>query len=271
MDLSVTLPDGLDRERSYVLNVYVNEDLVREHAVLADAHFEVPDIPLEQGTNEIAAALVADGRRGDLSAGITITRDDIAPVIRVTRPADGSTAYTASETLRGRTEAGADLRLTSEATGEVADARTAADGRFEAPIYLEMGANTFTLVSTDAAGNVASTRMVVTRAVSLATVNIDVSRREVALSELPTSVSVKAVIRDEHGEEAEGAAVTFSVSPPNRATTTYETTSRAGVAKWPQIVVTGDQRAIGNWLITVRVVLASGEEVRGDAALVVNE
>ncbi|MEO6351241.1 MAG: Ig-like domain-containing protein [Candidatus Limnocylindrales bacterium] len=270
-DLNVMLPGGLDRERSYVLNVYVNDTLVREHPVLADARFEVRDIPLEQGANDIVAALVSDGRVGAMSPEITITRDDIAPLIRISRPTDGAIVYSAAETLRGRTEPGADLAITNESTGEVAEARTAADGRFEAPLYLEMGSNNFRLESEDAAGNRSSVRFVVTRAVSLASINIGVSRRAVALAELPTTISVRAVIRDEVGEVADGATVTFSVSPPNRATTTYETTSVDGIAKWPQIVVTGDQRAIGNWLITVRVVLASGEVVRGDAAVVVTE
>jgi hypothetical protein len=270
-DLTVTLPSGLEREQAYVVRVYVNDSLVREQAVLADAEFKVRDVPLEQGANEIAAALATTDQEGERSAAVTVTRDDIAPLIRVSRPQEGATVYGPLETLRGRTEAGAAIEVVVQGTGEVLSSTVAPDGRFEAPLPLEMGENVFDLHSQDPAGNRASTRFVVTRAVSLASININVSEHDLTTAQLPTTVRVVAEIRDELGVEVDGAAVTFSVSPPNRATTVYRAVSSAGTARWPELVISGDQRAIGAWLLTVLVSLPSGGEIRGDATITVTE
>jgi hypothetical protein len=270
-DLTVTLPSSLERDQAYVVRVYVNDSLVREQAVLADAEFKVRNVPLEQGANEIAAALATTDREGVRSAPVTVTRDDIAPVIRVSRPQENATVYGPLETLRGRTEAGAAFEVVVQGTGEVLSSTVAPDGRFEAPLPLEMGENVFDLHSQDPAGNRASTRLVVTRAVSLASINIDLSEHELTTAQLPTTVRVVAQIRDELGVEVDGADVTFSVSPPNRATTVYRAVSSAGIARWPELVVSGDQRAVGAWLVTVLVSLPSGGEIRGDATITVTQ
>jgi glucodextranase-like protein len=270
--LSVALPEGLVADTTYVLRIYVNDALVSERPAPAQGRFNVGGIPLEEGSNEIRAALAAGGREGDRSAPVTITRDHIAPVIRISRPMAGGTIYSATETLRGRTEAGATLEVVVEAaTTETIEATTSADGRFEAPLTLSMGENAFVLRSEDLAGNRSSTRLVVTRAVSLASIVISVSASELTTAELPATVAVVAQIRDELGAESEGADVIFSVSPPNRGTTTYRTVSSGGVARWPELVISGDQRAAGAWLVTVLARLPSGEELRGDATIIVAE
>jgi hypothetical protein len=268
--LSVALPEVLPLGTTYTLRVYVNDALASEQPAPAQRQSTVGGIRLDEGSNDIRVALATEGREGERSNAVTITRDHIAPVIRISRPTPGGTVYSAAETLRGRTEPGANLELVMEGSTETVEATTSADGRFEAPLFLAMGENTFVLHSEDPAGNRSSTRLVVTRAVSLASIVINVSASELTTAELPTTVAVVAEIRDELGAESDGADVTFSVSPPNRGTTTYRAVSSAGLARWPELVISGDQRATGAWLVTVLALLPSGEELRGDATIVVS-
>ncbi len=259
------LPPGLRRAVADRLRVYVNERLARERPVPADEAFRVTDVDLAEGENEIRAALVGDGGEGELSAPISIVRDGTPPAIRISRPESGATVYGATETLRGRTEPGASLEIVEEGAASPIVANVADDGRFEGVLHLHKGENTFVLRSQDPAGNRSSTRFVVSRATSLASINLTLSVEELALADLPATLDVVALVRDELGRASEGTAVTFGLSPPNRGTTTYRAVTAGGAARWPDMIVAGDSRAVGTWLVTVLAVLPSGEELREDA------
>ena len=265
VDVSGTLPANLRRGTEYQLRIFVNDRLARERGLPNELNFTISDVPLAEGANEITAALVADGSEGEQSAPVTIARDSTPPAIRITTPDEGATVYGPTETLRGRTQAGASLVVAAVRSGEEVTATVAEDGRFEALLPLHMGENVFALHSEDLAGNQASTRLVVTRALSLASISLTVSVTQVAVSDLPSTVDIVAHVRDELGRASDGAQVTFSLSPPNRGTTTYRATTAQGDAGWPGMVVAGDTRAVGTWLVTVLVTLSSGEELRGDA------
>jgi hypothetical protein len=98
-------------------------------------------------------------------------------------------------------------------------------------------------------------------------VSLTLSANELAAADLPESIDVVATVRDEHGDASDGAEVTFGLSPPNRGTTTYRATTSDGTAVWDDLLISGDQRATGEWLITVLVTLESGEELRSLASL----
>ncbi len=266
IDISGVVPADLHSGAEYRLRIFVNDQLARERGLPDQVNFTIGEIPLGEGVNEITAALVGDGAEGERSASIAIVRDSTPPAIRITRPADGAVVYGSTETLRGRTQPGASVELTLLRSGEELSATVADDGSFEALLPLELGENGFTLQSQDQAGNRASTRLDVTRATSLASLNLNVSATELNLAGLPSTVDVVAVVRDELGRASDGAEVTFSLSPPNRGTTTYREITAGGEAAWPDVIVAGDGRAVGTWLVTVLVTLPSGEELRGNAS-----
>ena len=195
-----------------------------------------------------------------------VVADTKAPWIHVSRPEPGAVVYGAKETLRGRTEAGATLSITDETLGTDIPATVENDGSFTAELSLRVGENSFVLTSEDAASNTGSTRLVLTRSTSLGSVGLTVSAHDVALAALPASLDARAAVTDERGRPAEGAEVTFSLSPPNGSTATYKTTTTTGQARWPGMVVAGGRRAVGTWLVTVLVTLPSGEVLRGNAS-----
>jgi hypothetical protein len=270
IDLTLTRPIGLAPDTDYFVRLYVNDDLVRERPLPGQEQFVIADVPLAEGENAIRAALASEGSEGERGVPLTIVRDTTAPVIRVTRPESGSTVYTATDTMRGRTEAGASLTVTDAATGVELETSLEPDGRFTAELALALGVNSLTLYSRDAAGNEASSRVTITRAESLAALTLLVSERQLKASELPERLEVTALISDERGLPVEGAEVTFSLSPPNATTKTYRTTSSGGQADWPGgLEIESVESPVGAWLVTVLAVLPSGTELRADESVIV--
>ena len=205
---------------------------------------------------------MGDGGEAEPSAPVSVLLDSTVPVITISSPDTGAMVYNPTETLRGRTEPGATIEVRDEDTGRPVDATVSDDGQFQATMGLELGRNAFVLRSRDTAGNVGSTRFEVTRATSLSSIVLTVSSETVGLSDLPATVSAVTWVRDELGRAADNVPVTFSLSPPNRGTSTYRAaTSDGGRATWPNMVVTGDQSAAGVWLVTALATLPSGLEL----------
>lgn len=265
----MTRPTGLPSDTDYVVRIYINDDLVRERPLPLQEQFMLTGVPLVEGENEISAALASGATEGARGPSLTIVRDTTAPVIRVTRPEPGATVYVASETLRGRTEAGATLTVTDSAGREI-ETSVEADGRFEATLELDLGPNAVTLFSRDLAGNDASTRVTFTHIESLASLTLVVSARQLKASELPERLEATAIIADERGRSVDGAEVTFSLSPPNATTMTYRTTSEGGRARWPSLEIRSVDSPLGTWLVTVLAVLPSGTELRDDESVIVH-
>ncbi|HLB44923.1 MAG TPA: hypothetical protein VJK49_06005 [Candidatus Limnocylindrales bacterium] len=269
VDLTLIRPTGLATGEDYQVRIFVNGELERERPLPAQEQFQVTRIPLVEGDNVIRAALAGGGGQGQLSVSITIVRDDVPPVIRVFRPQPGSTIYTQTEVLRGRTESGASMSVTDVLSGQELETIVQPDGRFETRLALALGDTQLVLHSRDGAGNEASTRITMRRADSLAALTLTISAAELRMADLPQRLEARAIIQDERGQPVDGAAVTFSLSPPNAATMTYRTSSVAGRATWPEMDIANLDDPLGTWLVTVLAVLPSGAELRDDESLTV--
>jgi hypothetical protein len=195
------------------------------------------------------------------------TPDNQAPHIDVVEPATGQTIYTSSVTLRGRTEAGADMDILDEATGEHLPVEVDPQGRFAATIPLTVGHNWLTLTSHDQANNAGHVRVDLVRTASAAGIELTVDPMRIDPASLPQQVQVNAAITDDQGKPADNVPVTFSVSPPNAATMTYATNSVHGAASWPDLVIGNDSMSGGQWLVTVLADLPSGNELSANASV----
>ena len=265
IDIGAVRPSGLRSDQHYRLRVYVNGNAVREGNLPADDQFVIPNVPLDEGPNAIRVSLVGDGGEGARSAPVSITLDDVAPTIRVTQPAADGPIYGSAVTLRGRTEAGADIAITDLETGHDLASTVDGDGHFSAALTLSMGANHLVLRSTDQAGNKSSSRVTLTRAQTSANISLTLNPSELSQGDLPATMAMTAEVRDDLGRLADNVQVTFSISPPDSTTMTYRTTTSAGKARWNQLVIDpGDTP--GEWLVTVLAVLPSGSELRDDAS-----
>lgn len=269
IELTLLRPPGLAAGSSYSVRVTVNDETERERPLPEQEQFVISGVALTEGENSIRAALVSDAGVGGTSAPLTITRDSTAPVIRVTRPEPGSTVYRDTDTLRGRTEAGATISVVAVASGEQFDTTVDTDGRFTADLTLALGTNQLLLSSRDLAGNLASTHITITRADSLSALSLTVSDNTLKAVDLPQRLIATAFVQDERGQPVDGAQVTFSLSPPNAATMTYRTLSVAGKATWPELDIDSPDDPHGAWLVTVLAVLPSGTELRANKSLIV--
>ncbi len=269
IDLTLLRPTGLAAGSLYSVRVTVNGQPARERPLPEQEEFVVSGVALEEGDNNIRATLVGDAGVGETSAPLTITRDSTAPVIRVTRPAPGSTVYGGADTLRGRTEAGATLSVVDVASGKSFATTVDPDGRFTAELTLALGDNELLLSSRDLAGNVASTHVAINRADSLAALTLTVTADQLKAADLPQRLVATAFIQDERGQPVDGAEVTFSLSPPNATTMTYRTLSAAGSATWSELDIDSPDDPHGSWLVTVLAVLPSGTELRANKSLMV--
>ena len=269
IDISGTLPPNLTRGADSALRVFVNGEQVREREIPAEQQFTLEDVPLQEGDNEISVGLLLDGEAGAQSEPIAVTSDSTPPEIEIIRPEPGTTAYRTRETLRGRTEAGASIEIYPQGSERELPVSVNGDGRFEAVIVLEIGDNDFTFRSVDLAGNRTTVHHVITRDVTLASITLEASVEEIATADLPATVDLTTNVRDEQGVKLDGAAVTFSLSPPTRATSTYRATTRSGVARWSNVSIPDSPTSAGTWLATVLVLLPSGDELREDVTFVV--
>lgn len=197
----------------------------------------------------------------------TATPDNQAPHIEITQPAADETIYTDSVTLRGRTEAGADMDVLDEATSEHLPVQVDPQGRFAATIPLAVGHNWLTLTSHDQASNVGHLRVDLVRTASAAGIHLTVDPTRIDPASLPQQVQISAAITDDLGKPADNVPVTFSVSPPNAATMTYATNSVHGVASWPDLVIGKGSSSGGQWLVTVLADLPSGNELSANASV----
>ena len=139
IDISAIRPSGLRSDQHYRLRVYVNGHAVREGNLPTDEQFVIPNVPLDEGPNSVRVSLVGDGGEGGQSAPVSVALDDVAPTIRVTQPSTDVPIYGSSVTLRGRTEAGADIAITDLETGDDLASTIDNDGRFSALLTLVDG------------------------------------------------------------------------------------------------------------------------------------
>ena len=269
IDLTAVAPANLRIDQSYQVRVFVNDqptgrmDLPSSANDASGEQFTVANVPLAEGANAIRVTLVGGGGESVPSTAVSVTRDDVAPVITILQPTER--VYTETNTLVGTTEAGADIEITDGA-GHVIAASVSGGGRFSADLTLHVGDNDLTLKSTDAAGNHATSHVTIVRASSAATIDLTVTPTDVYVAQLPATMDLTAVARDDMGRPvADGTQVVFGISPPDSETTTYTATTANGRAHFTGLRVNpGD--AVGSWLVTALVTLPSGIELRDNAS-----
>lgn len=263
IDLSAMAPPNLRSDQHYSVRIFVNGQQTPRMDLPEQQPFTLRNVPLAEGLNSIWTTLVGAGGESVQSATTTVTRDDIAPAIKVLEPTQ--TVYTDMETLIGTTEPGADFQITDGA-GHQIESSINGDGQFSATLTLHVGDNNVTLQSTDVAGNHASTTYTVVRGSSLANIDLTVTPTDVYSANLPSTIDLSVDARDELGRPvADGTSVIFGISPPNRETTTYTATISNGRARFNGVTLEAGDPA-GSWLATALVTLPSGIELRADAS-----
>jgi hypothetical protein len=263
----VTLVSTLVPRDQLMLRVLRNGDQLRDVDLGSGRTMVVQNIGLKPGDNAITVAYVWDGTAGPQSNTVTVTRDSSAPSVDVASPIDGSTTSSGEITVAGRAETGSTVRIKNATVGSAANPSTDTDGSFSASMVLVNGENRLTVTATDTAGNVTTVTRTVTRDPNASDLEIELSHKSLQLSNLPITLQITVTLTNGTGTGDDGAAVTFSLSPPGVPTSTYQTTIQSEQATWSTQVTAG--ASTGGGFATARVTLADGNVLSGTALFTV--
>lgn len=257
----VTLaPTGIPR-RDLRLRIYRGDKQVVEVAVRRGQSMPVRDIPLKSGSNVITAVFVAPGGEGPRSKAVTITLDDVGPSLSLSQPQNHDIVNAPSVTLIGTSEAGSTVAVRNLTDPRTQSGDADDDGLFTLVIGLAPGANDLEVSAADALGNVSRVELTVTRGSGAANVELTLSRTTFRVHQLPATFDVNLLVMDADGLPVEGAAVTFSLSPPGVPTSTYFATTTTGHAAWLGATLPDGVQA-GDGFVTARVTLESGSTLQ---------
>jgi hypothetical protein len=264
IDVQVGLPSVTPVARHRLL-LYVNDQLVVDRRLPRSDSYTARDVPLDAGENVISATIRGPGGESLPSTAVHVTRDLIPPLIIVSSPTGNLPVIEPALTLRGTTEPDATLSVVNNTTGQSLTMTTTDGGAFELSVQLAMGTNELLLEATDVAGNRASTNLAVVHSESRAAVSLSVSPMAIDRSRLPVRIDLVADVTDELGQRPDGAAVTFSLSPPGQPTVTYQATTIAGRAAWRSYRLPAEGTSKGFGRASVVVELASGDTLQKTA------
>ena len=227
------------------------------------------DIPLQRGENRITAAFIGPGGEGPLSEPVTVTLDNVPPSIELSAPQNHAVINAESVDVQGVTEAGAKVTIRNIShTGRRRWPR--------APMARSTRWSTWPQGRTRSRcpprmrwepGDHRTDRH--PRSGS-AQAQLVLSPKKFRLHHLPATMDVQLVVVDADGRAADGAKVTFSLSPPGEPTSTYEETTEAGHASWLGVSLPKEGAIAGDGFVTALVELADGSTVQESAPFTIH-
>ena len=233
-NLRVTVPEPGTTMSGLEVRIYRNSKWLTSQKVTGVGKMTVTGVPLRRGVNKLTATIANAGGEGPRSAVVTITVDDQAPKVTVKSPRTNALVSGSHVTIAGRTEDNLTVtgrNTTSGAPRVTADADAA--GAYSLDMRLAPGRNVIAIQSRDAAGNLGSTSLVIVRGDGRLAANLELSRTRLRRNSLPRNMDADVTVLDAAGRPVEGAAVVFSIAPPNQQTRTYTTTTGSdGTASW---------------------------------------
>jgi hypothetical protein len=258
----ITIPDPGVPLAGLELRVFRNGRQVAREPLGDTLTMRVRNVRLEQGRNEVSAALAnAAGVVGLRSQPVVITVDYRPPPLRIREPKSGDVVNSSRVTVRGTTEPDAQLTARNANNDASPPVTVTEDGAFSVDVPLGTGRNQITLTATDALGNERTASVTVTRGDPADNARLTLRPRSLRVSDLPGRLDVRLQVTDPSGKPLDGAPVTFSLSPSGQSTSTYQTTTEDGEAEWSGIQIPRQGAVPGKGLVTALVTLPSGEMI----------
>ena len=166
--------------------------------------------------------------------------------------------------MSGKTQATSTIAVRNDLNGSAANTQASATGAFKVDIDIATGSNALSITSTDPAGNETTVVVTVKRGGGALTAKLALSNVRISQSKLPETLVITLTVTDVGGGAVNGAQVDFSISPPGQPTSTFQTITASGKAKWSvSIPKFGTTKASG--IVTARVTLNDGRVVSTSA------
>jgi len=197
-------------------------------------------VPLRAGVNMlVAVGTKANGKTG--TASVEVTRDTVAPIVRITSPRDGFVAVNSAITVTGQVNdtvtGGTNARVVVNGVEA-----TVMNGSFMAmELPLVRGTNTIEAVATDAVGNEGRHAITVTFEMPVgARIALLSGNGQAGTVNQSLAMPLVAVVRDELGNPVAGRLVRFEVTR-NSGLSGYTTLILPSVAYMSPLMAVGGQ------------------------------
>jgi bacillopeptidase F len=258
VDVTVNIPSAVTGLAGYTVRLYdtvpdQEAKLLREEPVGKTAVHIMVGVTLQPGRNDMQAAIFGPGGESDRSDVATWILDQSKPRISVISPKDNAQVNRTNVTIKGKSQAGAEIRLENGANGAIATAVAGSDGLWETQLQVANGVNSVTVTATDPAGNSNTMQLKLRRGSGKLNAVLSASSYRFKASRLPKTITLTVTVTDPDGQRLQGATALFTVSVPGlEAIVSAEiTTNRDGVATFQTTIPAGAMA--GSGLATVLI------------------
>jgi bacillopeptidase F len=263
VDVTVNVPPAVAGLEGYTVRLYVtleDEDpqLVVEEPV-GDISVQVlAAVGLTAGRNDMQAAIMGPAGESERSAVATWVLDQTKPKVSVISPKNNAQVKKAVITVKGKSQAGAEIRLQNATNGAIATTVAGKDNLWETTLAIAYGSNAITVTATDPAGNENTAKLNVRKGSGRLTANLTSSAYRFKASKLPRNITLTAAVTGPDGRRVAGATALFTISVPGlEAIVSGEVpTNKSGVASFTTTIPAG--ATPGGGLATVLVTSGSG-------------
>ena len=190
IDVTVNVPPAVTGVEGYTVRLYVTlegEDpqLVVEEPV-GDISVQVlAAVGLTAGRNDMQAAIMGPAGESERSAVATWVLDQTKPKVSVISPKNNAQVKKAVVKVKGKSQAGAEIRLQNATNGAIATTVAGKDNLWETTLAIADGSNAITVTATDPAGNENTAKLNVRKGSGRLTANLTSSAYRFKASSCP--------------------------------------------------------------------------------------
>ena len=258
VDVTVNVPPAVTGLEDYTVRLYVtlkdqDPQLIMEEPVGDISVLVLSGVSLAAGRNDLQAAIMGPAGESERSAVATWVLDQSKPKVSVISPKDNAQVKKAVVTIKGKSQAGAEIRLTNAANGAIATVVAGKDNLWETTLAIADGSNAITITATDPAGNENATQLSLRKGSGRLTAALTSSAYRFKASRLPKDITLKVAVTGPDGRRVAGATALFTISVPGlEAIVSGEvSTNKSGVASFTTTIPAG--ATPGGGLATVLV------------------
>ena len=193
------------------------------------------------------------GGESERSVVATWVLDQSKPKVSVISPENNAQVKKAVVTVKGKSQAGAEIRLTNAANGAIATTMAGKDNLWETRLAIADGSNVITITATDPAGNQNATELSLRKGSGRLTASLTSSAYRFKASKLPKSITLKVAVTGPDGRRVAGATALFTITVPGlEAIVSGEIpTNKSGVASFTTTIPAGATRGDGLAVVSV--------------------
>jgi hypothetical protein len=263
VNITVNVPASVTGIEGYTVRLYVTlkdaEPVILVEEDIGETAVQVlSQVKLSPGRNDFQAAVFGPGGESERSTIASWILDTSKPKISVISPKNNSQVAKSPVKVKGKSQAGAEIRLQNANNNAVATATAGKDGLWTASIEVDNGSNAITITATDPAGNQNSTTLNLRKGSGKLTAALTASSYRFKASRLPRAITLRVVVTDPDGRRLKGATALFTISVPGlEAIVSGEVpTNKSGVASFTTTIPAG--ATPGGGLATVLVTSGDG-------------